>query len=127
MESWPNAPRREYELVLRAAIAGAWRQVVGDYPFRAGIATRHGGRLAKTAQSRAELGLDRVPSSRKVCQPENQALVVKSSSTIQSENILLTFRWAVVPLLDAGKFLSVPRYGNPHAHAARLRKRLPGN
>src|SRR5215469_2099337 len=47
MESWPNTPRREYELVLSAVIAGASRQVVGDYPFRAGIATRHGGRLAK--------------------------------------------------------------------------------
>src|SRR5215831_3322563 len=47
MEPWPNAPRREYELVLSAVIAGAWRQMVGDYPFRTGITTGHGGCLAK--------------------------------------------------------------------------------
>src|SRR5215472_2721587 len=75
----------------------------------------------KTAHSRAELGFDRVPSSRRVCQPEKQAFVVKASATIQLENILLTFHPAAVPLLDAGKFLSVPCRGNPRAHAARLR------
>src|SRR5215831_16649812 len=108
MELWPNAPGREYELVLSAVIASAWRQIVGDYPLRAGITTRHGGCLTKTAHSQAELGFDRVPSSRKGCQPKTQAFVVQTSSTIQAENVLLTFHLAAVPLLDVGKFLGVP-------------------
>jgi hypothetical protein len=44
----------------------------------------------------------------KECQPKTQAFVVQTSSTIQAENVLLTFHLAAVPLLDVGKFLGVP-------------------